>query len=213
MKFYYIWDAYCGWSYGFNSLLKQYLQNHSYVQLKMISGGLFLEETAQPIGNFPHIPTANQEITKFYGVSFGQAYETVLSQGELVMDSLFPATAFALMREKVASHAQLDLAIAIQQAFYQDGKDLREISTYQDLARRFGLNRQLLRQDLEQAFASHEQGQADIDLSDLFGVTGYPTLILEHEGQYAIVDTALPNLEAFEAEVQVKIAQLQRGES
>lgn len=198
MKLYYIWDAYCGWSYGFNHILKEFLSNHPDINLKMISGGLFIDEYARPIGEFSDMATTNQAITQLYGTGFGEAYAEVLRQGELVLDSAYPATAFALMKNQVAKHAQLDLAMAIQNAFFQDGKSLSDLTVYLDLARRFGLTKQVLRQELEQAFAHQDLAKEEFEVAETLGVTSYPTLVLEVDGHYAVLDTAIADVQAFE---------------
>lgn len=210
MKLYYIWDAYCGWSYGFNHILKEFLTNHSDINLKMISGGLFIDEHALPIGQFTDMVRTNQAITKLYGISFGEAYNDILTQGDLVLESTYPATAFAVMKNQVARHAHLDLALAIQNAFFQEGKSLSDASVYLDLARRFGLTKQVLRQELEEAFASQDSAKEDFEVAETLGVTSYPTLVLEVEGHYAVLDTALSNSQAFEQEFLTAVAKLEK---
>lgn len=39
MKLIYVWDAICGWCYGFESVLTKFVRNHPELELKMVSGG------------------------------------------------------------------------------------------------------------------------------------------------------------------------------
>lgn len=206
MKIYYIWDAYCGWSYGFNQIFKPFLANHPDISLKIISGGLFVGEHAKPIGAYDYLPAANQAIEERYGASFGEAYEAVLADGTLLLDSTAPATAFAVMRDQVAQHAHLDLAMAIQAAFFQEGKSLSNEATYLDLARRFGLTKQALRQDLKAALESRQLAKQDHEVAEVFGVTSYPTVILEVGDRYAMLNTDVRTPEDLEQRLQAILA-------
>lgn len=206
MKIYYIWDAYCGWSYGFNQIFKPFLSHHPDIGVKLISGGLFVDEHVKALGDYDYLPAANQAITERYGVHFGAGYEAALAAGQLVLDSSKPATAFALMRDQVAQHAHLDLAMAIQTAFFQEGKSLSEVATYLEFARRFGLAKQTLRQELQEAFEAADLGKRDFEVAAVFGVTSYPTVILEVGDRYAILNTDVRTLDDLEARFQAILA-------
>jgi putative protein-disulfide isomerase len=66
----YVWDAYCGWRYGFSKGLRTFHENHPELPLTVLSGGLFTGERKKPIGDFPHIPEANKRINQLTGASF-----------------------------------------------------------------------------------------------------------------------------------------------
>jgi len=42
MKILYFWDAYCGWCYGFDKLFTKFYENHTDIEIEIISGGLFI---------------------------------------------------------------------------------------------------------------------------------------------------------------------------
>lgn len=69
MKVYYIWDAYCGWCYGFDKVFLQFIKNHDELDLEMISGGLF---DNKKISEFQHIERANMQISEIFGVEFSE---------------------------------------------------------------------------------------------------------------------------------------------
>lgn len=94
MKLYYIWDAYCGWCHGFGRVLVTFVNQHPELELVVLSGGLF--DAGRRIGDYPHILSANQQINQIYGVIFGPAYQELLAQGDLVMNSLHAAAGFAV---------------------------------------------------------------------------------------------------------------------
>ena len=59
----YVFDAYCGWCYGFAPALHEFADaNADRIDLQVLSGGLFTGPKAQSIGAFPHIPGATARI-------------------------------------------------------------------------------------------------------------------------------------------------------
>ena len=41
MRFVYVFDAYCGWSYGFAPTLAEIVRRHPELDVEVVSGGLF----------------------------------------------------------------------------------------------------------------------------------------------------------------------------
>lgn len=132
MKLYYIWDAYCGWCYGFKEALKLFVNNHSELEMEIISGGLF--DQGNPISAYPHIPGANQQIAKLFNVDFGPGYEKVLADGSLVMSSYHAAAGFGTLKDNLPKQKWLQAADLLQNAFYQEGQSLSAPETYEKIA-------------------------------------------------------------------------------
>lgn len=42
LSFIYVWDAYCGWCYGFSNSIRTLHENHPEISLTLVSGGLFV---------------------------------------------------------------------------------------------------------------------------------------------------------------------------
>lgn len=80
MKIYYIFDALCGWCYGFNKPMKEFYSCHKNIEIEVISGGLFVGNRAQAIVNYPHIPGANARISAIFGVNFSENYQKMLEK-------------------------------------------------------------------------------------------------------------------------------------
>lgn len=172
----YIWDAYCGWCYGFSSTLGKLHANHPELPLSVWSGGLFTGENAQPIGAFPHIAAANARIGELTGAEFGAAYDELLEKGDAVMDSEAAAAGFAALRAQ-APERSAELASAMQRAFYQDGKSLSEPDTYREIAAQFGLDAETAVTFMNAPETAASVRNEFIRVSRL-GVQGYPTLLL-----------------------------------
>lgn len=172
----YIWDAYCGWCYGFSSTLGKLHANHPELPLSVWSGGLFTGENVQPIGAFPHIASANARIGELTGATFGAAYDKLLAEGSAVMDSEAAAIGYAALREQ-APERSAELASAMQRAFYQDGRSLSEPDTYREIARTSGLDPELVVRQIQDPKTAESVRNEFVRVSRL-GVNGYPALLL-----------------------------------
>ena len=197
MKLIYIWDAYCGWCYGFESILVPFLAAHPELDLEFVSGGLFDQGTS--LKDYPYMAEANQRITQVYGVEFGQAYNDLLKDGSMQLASIDAATGFALLRDQLPQDKWAPLAQSMQKAFYQEGRSLSDPALYQELAETFGLDGQAIRQAFEAADRNPAKGHPDYQRAAELGAQSYPTLILEKDGKYynllAHVDGSLESLE------------------
>ena len=91
MKILYFWDAYCGWCYGFDKLFTKFYENHTDIEIEIISGGLFIAQNSKKIGDYPYFKDTNKEISEMYNIEFGEGYQKVLEEGEMVLNSLHPA--------------------------------------------------------------------------------------------------------------------------
>lgn len=200
MKIVYVWDALCGWCYGFGAVLIPFLENHPELELEIVSGGLFVDEHSQPIGQLAHIPQANERITQTYGVRFGKAYEQVLKQGELVLNSYHPALALNVFKSLTPAHQHIHIAKLMQEAFYVEGRSLSDVETYLHIGQSYGLNREELGERIRQAWQSPKEGTAaDFARGRALEIEVFPTLLLEHEGRRYAFRGALKSVEALEA--------------
>ncbi|MCP1639622.1 putative protein-disulfide isomerase [Streptococcus gallinaceus] len=196
MKVYYIWDAYCGWCYGFGAVLLPFMKAHPELDMEVISGGLF--DRGASLSQYPHLPEANQQIQELFGVTFGSTYEKLLEVGDLVLSSNDAAIGYGLLRDQLPMDKHLDLAQDLQMAFYQDGKSLSDVATYTDLAQAYGLEED----SLAQAFLGEQasgKNHSDIAKARAFGVQSYPTLLIEKNGKIYDLRSEAMTLEELES--------------
>ncbi len=173
----YVFDAYCGWCYGFGPVLGEFVAVRSGdLEIEVGSGGLFRAANRAPLGAMAYVSQANRRIEQLTGARFGTGYRNLVEDGSFVMDSEAAAIGFAALRSEAPDRA-LELAGAMQQAFYVDGQSLSESSTYRRIAETHGL-------DAEAVLARRNSGDAtagaaaDFARSRQLGVTSYPTLLL-----------------------------------
>src|SRR4051794_12413997 len=108
MKLLYVFDAYCGWSYGFTPVLAEILRRHPELEIEVVSGGLFTGSRCVPIREFGYVQGANARISELSGVTFGAGYERLIADGSFVMDSEAAARGVAALR-RVAPERSVEL--------------------------------------------------------------------------------------------------------
>ncbi|TCO44591.1 putative protein-disulfide isomerase [Kribbella antiqua] len=176
-KLTYVFDAYCGWCYGFGPVIRDFATgNAGRVELEIVSGGLFTGSRVAPLGSMPYVAAANARIAELTGAEFGPGYRELIADGRFEMDSTAAATGFAALRAAAPGRA-LELAEAMQQSFYFDGLSLSEASTYWRIAERQGLDADAV----VTGFASADGRTAathDFARSARLGVSSYPSLLL-----------------------------------
>ncbi len=200
MKVYYIFDAYCCWCYGFDSILVPFIAAHPELEVEVISGGLFT--SGKPLAAFTHLADAAKEIVEIYGVKFGQAYQERLKEGTMVPLSNDAAIGFGILREFVPASEQVNLAARVQKAFYMDGKSLSEAATWKEITADMGLSEEEIAEKFECLCAEGEQ-HTDFAKARAFGVSSYPTLLAEVDGRVFDLRRKVYTLDELEANLEL----------
>ncbi|MGN9846126.1 DsbA family protein [Nonomuraea sp. H19] len=175
MKLVYVFDAYCGWSHGFSRTMRDVAARHPDLPVEAVSGGLFTGARRVPIREFGYVQGTNARISELTGAEFGEGYQRLIADGSFVMDSEAAARGVAALRQAAPEHA-VELAAALQRAFYVDGHSLSEPETYRRLAEDAGLNADALVAAFE-APAARASAEADFRRAAELGVAAFPTLL------------------------------------
>lgn len=181
MKILYFWDAYCGWCYGFNKLFTEFYKNHTDVEIEIVSGGLFISQNSKIISEYTF---NNKEIVDMYKVEFGEAYNKVVEEGELVLNSVQPAIALNTIKDLLPNSKLLDFSYDMQKKFFIEGKSLSEVGTYLELCEKYDLDYSDLALKLTIAFKDTNPIQQDFLKTLNLGIESYPTAVIEKNGEY-----------------------------
>ena len=181
MKILYFWDAYCGWCYGFNKLFTEFYKNHTDIEIEIVSGGLYILENSNKISEYAF---KNEEIVVMYKVEFGEAYNKVVEEGELVLNSVQPAIALNTVKELIPNSKLLDFSYDVQKKFFIEGKSLSEVGTYLELCEKYDLDYSDLALKLTIAFKDTNPIQQDFLKTLNLGIESYPTAVIEKNGEY-----------------------------
>jgi putative protein-disulfide isomerase len=176
----YVFDAYCGWSYGFGPTVQEFFaMNRDRVPFSAISGGLFVGDRRLPVSTFGYIESANDRIAQLTGATFGDPYRVVLRDGNLVLDSEAAAAGFAALRDQAKDRA-VELTTALQRAFFERGRSLSDAETYAEVASQFSLDGGRVAEYLG---GTHGRAAAmqDFSLARALGANAFPTLLVMTE--------------------------------
>jgi len=131
-KIVYYYDALCGWCYGFSSVIsKLRLKYKNEFDFEIISGGLFIANNGRVNEVAPHIKSgAYKNVEQATGVKFGGVFlDDIYGEGEMILDSLYPAIALSIVKDKFP-HKAFNFAKTLLQAVYHDGMSSDDIDAY-----------------------------------------------------------------------------------
>jgi putative protein-disulfide isomerase len=189
-KLHYIFDPLCGWCYAVSPLLIA-VKDRLGDQLEWVfqPGLLFPSPRIVEPAYRAHIINADALIADFAGVQFGAAYiQRVRTAPVLRYHSELPAAA-VLAVNSIEPTLGLRMLKLIQQSHYQLGEDVSDIATLNTLAEILGLEESAFTQALEKTQYSLPSIAIQArKLMQTVGGNGFPTLILERDGEYQTLD-------------------------
>lgn len=179
-KIIYVYDALCGWCYGFSPVIDLLYDNYSnQLEFEVVSGGMVTSDRIGPVSDMADfISRAYIDVENASRVKFGKAFiETTLYRDDVVFSSVEPAIALSVFKT-LQPHNAVKFASAIQKAIYFHGAEPALPATYADLAMDFGINRADFLEKMNDP-PSLALAEADFQRSKSLGVNGFPTIFYE----------------------------------
>jgi len=187
----YIHDPLCGWCYATQPLISAAMQRlGGRLALQLHGGGLFPEPRVLDKALTGHIAQSDQRIAQYSKQPFGKPYlEGLLAEQGTVLYSMPPIAAVLAAADVDATQAY-PLLVAIQNAHYQRGLRVVEPPVLGELAEEIGLDGARFALAFAQANGHErmEHVQASRRLLDSVGGKGFPTLLLELQGEPRVFD-------------------------
>jgi putative protein-disulfide isomerase len=189
-KLHYIFDPLCGWCYAASPLLTA-LQDRLGDELELIFHPGLLYAVPRTIAQHyrEHIISADLRIAAIAGAEFGAAYiRRVRTAPVLRYYSELPAAA-VLAAHFLNPAVGLRMLELIQQSHYQLGEDVSDRSLLDTFAQTLGLEAKAFAQALENS--QHNLPGIAIEARNLMqavGGNGFPTLVLEQDGELQKLD-------------------------
>lgn len=200
----YVYDALCGWCYGFSPVFKQVFEKYqSKFDFEVISGGMVLGERQGPIGEVAaYIKSAYKSVEDTTGVKFGENFvNVVLEEGKLYFSSEKPSIALSVFKNY---HPQKSILFAhdLQSAIYHDGIDLSKDESYAALADKHQINPQEFIKKLN--YEEFKQAAYyDFALARQLQVTGYPAVLIKTgERNFYMIAKGYTDLDTIELRIQ-----------
>lgn len=173
----YVTDTYCVWCWAFGEALREFATKNAHrLTVEVLPAGMLVGERVQPVGEKVRVLETAERVTELTGAQFGEGFRAAVRDGRTVLDSTFPAVAFQALLEQDPERG-LDIAHALQKAWYMNGLDWHGDATMAAVASELGLN-------VEQAVdAFHDpamlaQAESGFERRKTLPVKGYPTLLV-----------------------------------
>lgn len=181
-KVIYIYDALCGWCFGFQKNIHDLHQKYSkHIEFEIVSGNMVPLESRQHISKMAsYIASAYQRVEELSGCKFGEGYLKHIFHPEestLHLSSELPGIALSMFK-LVQPERAYDFAATLQNAMMVDGLDLEVPENYRALLDGFEVNAD----DFVKAIATEESrdvAHAEFALVKQLGITGFPCVLVQ----------------------------------
>ena len=199
MRIIYVYDALCGWCYGFSPVMTQFEAKYKdSLSFEVLSGGMITGGRIGPIGKVaPYISWAYKEVEQATGVRFGDKFlNHTLKDGKAIFTSVPPAVALSVFKHLQPEKA-VQFASELQKAVYFDGIEPENLSAYGQIAAKFGINADDFVSKMQEDFYK-KSAEADFKKSSALNVNGFPTIFLERNGVYHTIGSGYMPLQTLE---------------
>lgn len=173
----YVTDTYCIWCWAFGDSLREFARrNAKRLTVEVLPAGMLVGERVVPVGEKPRVLEGAERVTELTGAQFGEGFRAAVRDGKTVLDSTVSAVAFWAAMEQ-APERPLEIAHALQKAWYVDGKDLHDAEALANVARELGLNTEQFLDAVADP-ATLAQAESGFERRKSLPVKGYPTLLV-----------------------------------
>lgn len=181
----YIYDPLCGWCYGAQPLAHAAAGVRD-LTLALHGGGLWQEPTTLPDDMRNYISQADARLAQISGQPLGEPYrKELLFDPELVLDSK-PTISAVLAAEELADKG-LAMLQCIQRAHYVEGRHVVRADVLKDLAAELEIESAAFTRAFHEVDANAHIAETR-KLMQRIGAAGFPTFILEVNGQWLGVE-------------------------
>jgi len=189
-KLHYIFDPLCGWCYAASPLWAALNERFGdELELVFHPGLLFAEPRSIDPSYREHIVSADLRIAELAGVEFGAPYIKRVRTAPVLRYHSEPPAVAVMAVNAIEPKLGLGMLEAIQKAHYHQGEDVSDLLTLSKLAQGLGLDlerfteAQINVQQILPSIAAEAR-----NLMQTVGGNGFPTLVLERDGEYQKLD-------------------------
>ena len=202
IKLIYVGDPLCSWCYGFGPQLEALLAERADIKLSIVVGGLrAYEKEPMPATRKAEIGGYWERVSEMTGAAFAPlAAHNAMARDDFVYDTEPPCRAVVTARTLDSAKA-LPMYHAIQAAFYRDGRDVTQSDVLCEVAAENDLDRAAFASALDSE-AMRAATRADFETAAGWGIRGFPTLVIEHKGQLALLASGYARTEELRARLE-----------
>src|SRR5438105_9968422 len=201
----YFADPMCSWCYGFGVQLTRLLEHENSLEVLLVMGGLRPFNKKVTDAAFKEMLRGHwKHVRELSGLPIS---ETILERDDFVYDTE-PACRAVVTYRGHQPAAALAYFASVQNAFYREGLDVTQGDVLADIAVGHGMEREVFLRGWESDEARQATGE-DFKTAQSVGVTGFPTVAIEHDGGLHAIAAGYTPVE----EMMQRIARIRAGES
>lgn len=181
-KIYYCFDAYCGWCYGFSSVMQRISMEFSdRFDFEALSGGMIPKGSAQHIGRIaPYVKSAYRNVEEMSGVRFGEDFLWHINNPDL--SDWYPhseksAVAMVIFKEYHPDRS-IEFSAELQKCLNLEGRDLTDDEAYRHLLSEYGIPEDDFFHKMNDA-SYIEKAHYEFNLVKQLRVTAFPAVLLQ----------------------------------
>lgn len=175
----YVYDALCGWCYGFSPVMQQLHEKYkNELDFTVLSGGMVTGERVGPIGQVAgYISEAYKTVENRTGVKFGEGFlNGILQEGNAIFTSIPASRAMTVFKSYQPENA-VAFASTLQKAIYFDGIEPEDWEAYGKYAAPFGIEpKHFVYQMQQNKFV--DETEEEFQQVAKWGIQGFPSVIL-----------------------------------
>lgn len=209
----YCFDAYCGWCYGFSTVIKQIAEEYKdQLEFEVLSGGMIPDEDPRHIGVMaPYIQKAHKDVEELSGIKFGDDFLWHIfnpEKSDWYPSSTMPAIALCVFKDYYPDDI-ITIAADIQFALNFEGRDLTDKEAYRHLLEKY----KIPSEEFYSKLASEdyrEMAMYEFALVKQLRVTGFPTVLMQvSDTKFFLLAQGYTDHETLKARIDKLIAENQ----
>ena len=214
MKIIYCYDAYCGWCYGFSTVITRFYEEFKdKYEFEVLSGGMIFEESPRHISAIAgYIQSAYKNVEELTGIQFGKDFLWHIfnpDKSDWFPESTKSAIALCIFKDYYPEKSVL-FAKELQFALNYEGRDLTDDEAYRHLLSKYSIPEEEFYSKLHSE-EYREKAYYEFALVKQLKVTGFPTVFLQiSESKFYILaqgytdyDTLVQRLDKIQKEITV----------
>jgi len=199
----YIYDALCGWCYGFSPVMQQLHEKYkNELDFTVLSGGMVTGERIGPIGQVAgYISEAYKTVENTTGVKFGEGFlNGILKEGKAIFNSIPASRALTVFKTYQPENA-VAFASVLQKAIYFDGIEPENLEVYGTHAAQFGIEPKHFVLQMQQNKFVDETDEEFQQVAQ-WGISGFPSVIMAAQKKLYLIAQGYQSFEQLDAAVQ-----------
>jgi putative protein-disulfide isomerase len=202
----YCYDAYCGWCYGFSTVIKKVAEKYKdTLDFEVLSGGMILSEKPAHISSIaPYIQKAYKTVETTTGIKFGKDFLTHIfnyEDSDWYPNSEKPAIAMCIFKEFYPQRV-IEFASDLQYSLNYEGRDLTDDEAYRHLLEKYSIHPDIFYERLS-SDEYKEKAYYEFSLVKQLQVTGYPCVFIQTgESKFHMVARGFTDYETLKGRIQ-----------